>query len=274
MEDQERGMASPRLEPPSVKPRTGDENRVTVMILRGVGKVRTFRISPRLFIWAAIFFAAFILCSVLIINEYIRLRKQAAHQAMMIEAQKVQAAKDQKGLVRAKQHIDLLEDYIRTLEEQKEIEAAPPKTVKPPVVNAPPSETTAVQDPEPEEITSALVDVKDLVIQKELTRMRVSFKLVNTTPGDEAVGGYYHMIAKGDTPDPPEEWIYPQQELKNGLPANFKRGKVFLIQRFKPVYWGIDITAGSATPSAIMVLVYDQAGDLILKKSFEVNNEP
>ena len=104
--------------------------------------------------------------------------------------------------------------------------------------------------------------------------MRVSFKLVNTLPAGEAVGGYYHMIARGDSSNSPEDWIYPQQELENGLPVNFKRGKVFLIQRFKPIYWGFDISAGSNTPSAIMVLVYDQSGDLILRKSFEVNHGP
>ena len=103
--------------------------------------------------------------------------------------------------------------------------------------------------------------------------MRVGFKLVNILEGEEAVAGYYHIIARGESFNPPENWIYPQQELANGLPVNFKRGKVFLIQRFKPIHWSFDVTPGEKSPSSIMVLVYDQAGDLILKKSFEVNNE-
>lgn len=274
MEDQERGMATPKVEIPSVKPRADDENRVTVMILRGVGKVRSFRISPRLFILALVFFLAYLTCSVVAFNEYFRLRRLNGLQFQVIEEQKKLAVKDQKVMVRSKQHIDLLEDYIRTLEEQNETKTTKIKTAEIPTQKAPPSEVAATQPGEPEEITSALVDIKDLVIQKELTRMRVRFKLVNTLPAGEAVGGYYHMIAKGDSPNPPEDWIYPQQELENGLPVNFKRGKVFLIQRFKPIYWGFDISAGSNTPTAIIVLVYDQSGDLILRKSFEVNHEP
>ena len=273
MEDQKRGMAT-RVEIPSVKPRTDDENRVTVMILRGVGKVRSFRISPRFFILALVFFLAYLACSVVAFNEYFRLRRQNGLQVQMIEEQKRLAMKDQKVMVRSKQHIDLLEDYIRTLEEQRETKTTTIKTAEIPTQKAPPSEVAAPQLEEPEDITSALVDVKDLVIQKELARMRVSFKLVNTLPAGEAVGGYYHMIARGDSSKSPENWIYPQQELENGLPVNFKRGKVFLIQRFKPIYWGFDISAGSNTPSAIMVLVYDQSGDLILRKSFEVNHGP
>ena len=70
MEDQERGMATPKVEIPSVKPRADDENRVTVMILRGVGKVRSFRISPRFFILALVFFLAYLACSVVAFNEY------------------------------------------------------------------------------------------------------------------------------------------------------------------------------------------------------------
>ncbi|MFC1580395.1 hypothetical protein ACFL4N_05720 [Thermodesulfobacteriota bacterium] len=265
-------MATPKVEIPTGKPRTDEENRVTVMILRGVGKVRSFRISPRFFILALVFFLAYLTCSAVAFNEYFRLRRQNGLQFQMIEKQKMLAEKDQKVLVRSKQHIDLLEDYIRTLEEQKETKTTTIRTTAPPAQKTPPTEVAATRPEEPEEITSTLVDIKDLVIQKELTRMRVSFKLVNALPAGKPVGGYYHMIAKGDSPNPPENWIYPQQELENGLPVNFKRGRVFLIQRFKPISWGFDISAGF--PNAIMVLVYDQSGDLILKKSFEVNNEP
>jgi hypothetical protein len=275
MEDKKRGMASPGLETPPLKNNADGENRVTVMILGGLGKVRSFRISPRIFIFALVFFLAFIFCAVLFINAYMNLRIRAGLLSQKIEAMEEQTEKDQKGLVRFKQHIDLLEDYIRTLEDQKESEAAPAKApTGAQAEKTPPQEATPPQDTESEEITSALVDIKDLVIQKNLSRMRISFKLMNTTPGDEAVGGYYHIIARGDSPEQPQEWIYPQQELENGLPKNFKRGKVFLIQRFKPVYWGLEIPPGSDTPSVIMVLVYDQSGDLILKKSFAVNNEP
>ena len=247
------------------------------MILRGVGKVRSFRISPRLFIWAVLFFIAYLLCSVIIINEYIGLRKRTALQSQKIEVLETRSVKDQKDLIRFKQHIALLEDYIQSLEEQKEeAPAASPRTEEPAVKKASPASPVQAEKPrpaEPKEITSTVVDVKDLVIQKEHDRMRVSFKLVNILEGDEAVAGYYHIIAKDESSNPPGIWTYPQQELVNGLPSSFKRGKVFLIQRFKPIHWWFDIPPGFNPPSSITVLVYDQAGDLILRKLFEVDHE-
>lgn len=277
MEDQKRGMGTPQGQIPPVRTRAKDEHRVTVMILRGVGKVRSFRISPHLFIWAALFFLAYILCSVLIINKYIGLRKQSAIQSQKIGVLETRSMRDEKDLIRSKQHIALLEDYIQSLENPKKEAPTTPKTEGTPTKKAAPVQAEKSRPAQPEEITSTMVDVKDLVIQKDQTKMRINFKLVNTLKGDETVGGYYDIIARDDSSNPPEIWTYPQQELVNGLPANFKHGKVFLIQRFKPVHWRIDITPGSkshsSVPSSIMVLVYDQSGRLILRKSFAVDHD-
>jgi hypothetical protein len=54
--------------------------------------------------------------------------------------------------------------------------------------------------------------------------------------------------------------------------VNFRRGQLFLIQRFKPVHGRFYLTSTSEPPTALRVLVYDQSGLLILEREFEVSH--
>ena len=117
-----------------------------------------------------------------------------------------------------------------------------------------------------------MVDIKDMIIQKEGTRMTVDFKLVNTNPDETAVGGYIHMFAMGKSDDPPPECTFPRVRVKEGIPVNFRRGQLFDIQRFKPVHGKFNFPPNSEPPTAIRVLVYDQSGVLLLEREFEVSH--
>jgi hypothetical protein len=80
------------------------------------------------------------------------------------------------------------------------------------------------------------------------------------------------VIATGRDANAPQEWIYPTEKLKNGVPMNFRRGLPFLIQRFKPYTCFFNVDSNSQLPTAITIMAYDQAGVLTLKKAFEVSN--
>ncbi|UCF56741.1 MAG: hypothetical protein JSW15_11835, partial [Deltaproteobacteria bacterium] len=128
------------------------------------------------------------------------------------------------------------------------------------------------KDRDDREEPAGVVDIKDMIIQKDGTRMTVDFKLVNMTPGETAVGGYIHMIAMGKNDDPPPEWTFPRVRVQEGIPVNFRRGQLFLIQWFKPVHGKFNFEPYSEPPTAIKVLVYDQSGVLLLEKEFEVSH--
>ncbi|MBW2103286.1 MAG: hypothetical protein JRH05_11550 [Deltaproteobacteria bacterium] len=49
---------------------------LTVMVVRGVGRVLRFEISPRILFWASLFLALYILASILVINRYFDLRRE------------------------------------------------------------------------------------------------------------------------------------------------------------------------------------------------------
>ena len=123
-----------------------------------------------------------------------------------------------------------------------------------------------------EEKLPKIVDIKDMVIQKDGSRMTLDFKLVNINPGENAVGGYIHVIATGKNSNPPLEWTYPKEKLQNSVPINFRRGLPFLIQRFKPYHRKFNSDSNNKLPTSIKVLVYNQSGKLILEKRFEVSN--
>ena len=277
MEDKNRGLASNASKTPSIGDLSRDGNLLTIMIMKSVGQVRSFKISPRILFLASLFLLLYILTSILVINEYLEIRQVSMSQSKKINIQDEAVLKTNQHLVRSRQQIAFLEDYIRNLEEEKgkpeettkvsqsekiqekveERYAAPPKA---PLLEK--------KEGKPEEI----VDIKEMAIKKDGARIVLSLKLVNMRPGEEAVGGYIHIIAAGENLVPPEEWTYPREKLKEGVPVNFRRGLPFRIQRFKPFNARFKPGPNDELPSVIRVFVYNQSGDPMLKKEFKVGN--
>ena len=88
------------------------------------------------------------------------------------------------------------------------------------------------------------------------------------------MGGYVYIMAKNQQSPPRQEWTYPQVKLVNGIPETFKRGQVFLIQRFKPIQGKLTVGSGQDAPTILEILVYDQTGNIMLHKDFEIDYAP
>jgi hypothetical protein len=159
-----------------------------------------------------------------------------------------------------------LQDYVRHLEETVEHAVEASKAEKPAARRA---ETGSGDKAQKSQET---VRIEDLAIQKQGSRMLVSFKLVSLQPGDGSVGGYLHILARGKSSEPPKEWAYPQGKAVNGFPENYRNGQVFTIQRFKPIQGRFNLGQSLEVPSSVRVLIYDQSGAIILQKDFEVSS--
>lgn len=236
------------------------------MVAGRTGKVRSFGLSPRLLFWAALFLLAYLPLSVLAINRYLELRQNHAVQSNALALLEKELEEHRTALVRSLQHTAFLQDYVRHLEEasdQAMESSKPEKAAAKRAEGGPGDKAPKGQEP---------VRIEDLAIQRQASRMLVSFKLVNLQPGDSTVGGFLHILARGKPSDPPKEWAYPQGKVVNGFPENYRSGQVFTIQRFKPIQGRFNLGQSLESPSSVRVLIYDQSGAIILQKDFEVSS--
>jgi hypothetical protein len=265
-------MASTESKAPSVRD-TGHHTRyLTVTVIRSVGKIRTFKISSRTIFLASIFLFVYIIASIFIINDYFDLREANNTQSERIKQLEHELVKINKTLLRSKQHLAVLEDYINNADtgdgQGTRLERNRDQKDRGTIGGA----KNVSNKGELEESSEIAVDITDFVIQKEGYLLTVDFRLVNLQRGKGPVQGYIHMIAKSDKTNSPPEWTYPRQRISDGIPVNYRRGQLFHIQRFKPVKGRFNLVPNSEIPTDIKVLIYNQSGQLILEKEFEVPN--
>jgi hypothetical protein len=251
--------------PVGAKP--GRKNRLTVMIMGSVGRVFSFQISSRMFLGSSISFVMYILFSLFVINDYTQLRMAFNQDREKYSRLEEEHSANKKTMTRFKHQIAMLEGYIRHIEEDAEGSGA---VRKDPVRSN--GEKIPLQPTLPEKVAKEpqVVDVTDVVIQKEGSGMSINLKLVNIQAVEGPIGGYIHLIASDKKSVVPKEWSYPQGKIEKGMPVNYRKGQIFLIQKFKQIHARIHLGAPSESPSAIKVLVYDQSGEIILHKEMDV----
>jgi hypothetical protein len=272
LEDQRRGMDSDQKEIEPVKERPVNPRELTIMVIRSVGKIHSFKISRRVIQWTSLIFLVYMLVSLYTISNFLY-----QHNRYNIQSEKlIQLEKEHNENLKV---LNLTKEYVAGLE------AYIKKTSDPNMdgiksVQKEDSATRAIDTAKADldkrdvgkQISQLPVDIKDAVIKKEGSGMVVDFKLVNTIPEQNAVEGYLHVIAMDATDNSPQEWGYARDKLENGLPVDYRLGQSFFIQRFKSYHRQFNMNSNSGLPKAIRILVYDRSGELILKKEFEVDN--
>ncbi len=244
------------------------ERSLTFILMGRRGKVRTFQVSRPLLVWASLFFAAFIVFSIISINGYLWLKEENDILLDRLELLERQVEKGSQSLQKSRKQVFFLEEYIRLAEERS-------GTVAP--AGSPPAQgkrsEQAVKNPSSPKSPGDWVQVKDVLLERERARLSISFRLARTEPDDHPLGGYVHVIAENNQADPPRFWVYPDQTLVNGLPENFRRGHFFSIARYKLIRGKIPVRSDSPYPLAVKVVIYDEAGSLIKESLFEVPQE-
>ena len=259
-------MATSGVGTPPVKKKRAREHHLTVMIMGKLGKVRSFRVSRRLLFWAFLFFAAYLPFSAYLVNRYFELTHlNKSHQEKLALLEK-DLSRSANALSRSKEHILFIEEYILEIENQAQQAPGPASTParREGDLAASPRDTRA---PHREE---AIVAVEDLELAKLGNFLEVQFKIVSLLSEDTSVAGYVHLRAKAEEGLSRPEWVYPQVRWVEGFPENFKRGQMFLIRRFKPMEGVLPVGSGPDAPTMLEILVYDQAGKIILKEEYQI----
>lgn len=225
------------------------KERLTVMIFKGVGKVKTFKISAHFLLWVSLFFIFYIVVTIFLTNlfiDYYRNNKMLADENAELRAMLIKA---KKSLEESKQHIALLDDYITEKKDQS------------------PRPLSAVDHTESS--LTKLVDIDELKVERNKSTIKVDFRIINKQVNEEPIGGYIFVLVSIKDSDKSEVWVYPNSPLKDGIPINYRSGQRFFIQRFKSISSQYTLNKSINRPLIFKIFVYDRNGTLILKKVVE-----
>jgi hypothetical protein len=261
---------------PALKKKPYRERLLTIMVMGGLGRIHSFRVSRRILLWSSLFFAAFVLFSIVIINRYLALREANNELLDKMDLMEEDLNNNKKALQRSRQLTAFLEEYISDTEERPETPSQAEKEGTAQEKRAESSKSASSKDTAEGAKAKSLAELfqmKDILIEQQGAKLSVSFRLEVSQPGANRVRGYLHIIAEDSTSDPRQWWAYPRQKLINGLPENFRSGHAFSIYRSRLIHGRIQLGSPSISPSAIKVLIYDQSGTLVTEKNLELTHE-
>lgn len=271
MEDQEGRMDTDQKEISSLREKHLNPKELTIMVIRSVGKIRSFTISRRIIVWTSVFLLAYILTSVFIFNSFFDLRYRYNILSNKLKDAEEDLRQDRKKLILTEQYVVGLEDYIQNTEKQEEQidKSSQDGRQKVDIINK------IAKDVNKKNPTgnspSGDVDIRDIIIQRVDSGLNLDFKLVNNKSEENATEGYIHIIAADDKNDYPPVWNR-RNKIRDGIPENFRLGLPFFIQRFKPYHRQFNMNSESEFPSLLKILVYDQSGNHILEKDIDVSD--
>lgn len=249
MENQERGMNPTDKKKKDIRRRSKAKERLTVMVFKGVGKVRTFKISAHFLLWVSLFFVFYIVATIFLTNLFINYYRQNRILADENAELRAMLIKTKKSLEESKQHIALLDDFITEKKDQS------PRSLRT-VDHA-------------ESYLTTLVDIDELKIERNRSTINVDFRIINKQVNEEPIGGYIFVLVRIKDSDKSEIWVYPNSPLKDGIPINYRNGQRFFIQRFKSISSKYTLSKSINRPLIFEIFVYDRNGTLILRKIVE-----
>lgn len=244
-------------------PRTQDPTPpagLTLIVLRGMGRVRCVKIRPWVGPLLIGILAGGLILTPLLFYRLLAERSVRGSQSQQVAAltRELQAAR--RDLRRAEKRVAVLTAHIQELQgkaggaEDTESGVPAPAPIKVPQTTSP--------------VPRPAMAIKDLRLNHRGIEWHVEFKLIHMDPKRRPVQGYLHIIALDEAADPPQIWTYPKVALKEGVPLDFARGQLFKIRNYKVIRGKFFLPSPEQAPSHILALVYDEKGNLLLEKRF------
>jgi len=267
-------MFSPQAKPQREKKRSSG-SFFSVMIVRGLGKVRSFNISSRLLFWATVVFVLYMIFSAVAISRYFGELRSNTVQLDLLQQLQNEIEDTKRTLYRARQRLKFLEDYIGNSEgkQQKQVESLGPEIINP-LPTEPVIQEETLERPDEADPAESVVDIKNLTTKRSGGRLSVKFRLIKIKPDGNQIKGYIFIIAANRESDPPQLWTYPKAALKNGEPVNYKHGEFFKVRNYRIIQGKYFLDSETETPSFLKILIYDESGKLVLKKEFSIEKAP
>ena len=272
-------MLFPRVKRLLEKIKSSDSSSFTVMISRGLGKVRSFNISSRLLLCSTVVFVLYLVFSTVAISRYFGELRSNTVQLKFLQQLQNEIEDTKKTLYRARQRLKLLEDHIGNSQgkQEKQIESLETGDIKGdigPVPTTPVIQEGTFTKPDEADPVGPVIEIRNLTTKRKGERLSVKFRLVKIMPDRNQIKGYIFMIAANNESDSPQLWTYPRAALKNGEPINYKQGEFFKVRNYRIIRGKYFLDSETETPSLLSILVYDESGKLMLKKDFSIEKAP
>lgn len=272
MENSAKKMTRQNQRPKPVKEKRPHESTFHVMVSRGVGKVRSFSLSPRILLVSLLFFACYIIVSLFVINDYFDKLRTNKAQLIKIDRLQKQVENARKLLYQSEQRVILLKKHDKNSKSDVAISLEPVRPEKIELKKAEEAGDIEAEDTLEEGPQEVTVEITDLTTLKKEGKLTVTFKIVNTNQGDTPLRGYVHIIVSDKESDPLQLWTYPKVALRDGVPINYKRGRLFVIKNFRTIRGEFFLDSHEGSALSLKILVYNQSGNQILQGDFEVED--
>lgn len=247
----------------------------TVMISRGLGKVRSFSFSSAFLFWASVVFILYIAASVVGISLYFGTLRKETVQSDRVKQLACETEETKRALYQARQRLKLLEDTIYRMQGKDRKRADISKSQTPKAIQKEAiSNETAGDNPVRDASSDPLLAIERLTTKRSNGRLSVRFRLVKGASDKDRFEGYLFMIAANTTTDPPQFWPYPRVSLNDGVPVDYKSGQAFKVRNYRIIRGRFYLDPETKTPPLLTILAYDASGTLVLNNAFAIEEAP
>ena len=275
--------------PPKAGKRSNQDRHWTVLFIGNHGRTITLKRFKGMVIW---FFIVLVLsigvsAGLLVWNQKIIVDNHDLKDDFKNMTQRLDTLRHDKDILMTR--LVLAETKVQESSGGKAEESAgnklsgqkPPGSAKDDKINPPaakilqpptPKQAESQQDSAP--IGSGLsVDIEDFQISNHSddNRLRVLFKIKNTSPNSQLVSGHAIVVLKGEQTG----WLpIPWTPLVDGRPTGKKRGHSFAIKYFKTMRVSTRSPKFAEKFQTATVYVFTREGDLLLEKGFQIKFPP
>lgn len=251
---------------------------ISIIFMRKVGRIYSADVSGRYIFLLAVFAVVFAVLSVMVINRFADLYFE--NQRLQRQVTRMTRALDKRGF----QSQVVNQYHLLASELSKTDQKSLPQTSEPDKVPTPvppqtrPDRTAAaepVQETSPQAPENPPVDADNLYLRAESSgaALRFRFHLRNIHPENKTVTGYLFTILTNPKTSPPTQAVYPEVELKDGEPANYRRGIQFSIRHGKMVQGRISGLTQAGGFTEADVCAYSEDGRLMMKKRLALEDD-
>jgi hypothetical protein len=277
-------VRSPQNKPKRTKP----DRRWTLLFIGDHGRVVTLKRFKGYVFWAGFILLMAAAAIVLLYrhNQNIILDNDKLNSSLEVLQKRIKALRHEKEILMAR--LVLAESRVKESlgagEKTADRKAKPLKAVdlkkfsddiksaeadvakKKSAVKAPDKAIVASQNSKP----NLSVDVEDFNIMPmaDPTKLKIQFKVKNTSPNSQRVAGHSIVVLNND-PQEPSKWMsIPQMKLVDGKPTGQRRGHAFAINYFRTMRFTTNVPPSPDQYKSATVYVFAGDGELLLEKNF------